>query len=32
VHFQEKGLEELKKDVAPEKVLEEIEHATESPH
>jgi len=31
VHFQGEGLEELKRDVAPEKVLEEIEHATEAP-
>jgi uncharacterized membrane protein len=32
VHFRDEGLEELKKDVAPEKVLDEIEHASKSPH
>jgi uncharacterized membrane protein len=31
VRFEEEGLEELKKDVAPEKVLDEIDHAGDSP-
>jgi uncharacterized membrane protein len=31
VHFESEGLEELKKDVAPEKVLDEIDHASDSP-
>jgi uncharacterized membrane protein len=31
VRFQEQGLDELKKDVAPEKVLDEIDHASEPP-
>ncbi len=31
VHFQKEGLEELKKDVAPERVLDEIEHTTDTP-
>jgi uncharacterized membrane protein len=31
VHFEQEGLEELKRDVAPEKVLDEIEHASEPP-
>jgi uncharacterized membrane protein len=31
VRFESEGLEELKKDVAPEHVLDEIEHASDSP-
>jgi uncharacterized membrane protein len=31
VRFESEGLEELKKDVAPEQVLDEIDHASDLP-